>query len=191
MEASEHALVERARDGDHDAYGVLVERHSRAVFRLAYRITGQEQDAEDVVQEAFLRAYRQIGRFESRSSFGTWLYRIAVNCAHDLIRTRPRFSSRSSGPDDQGEAPEIADVSAGANPERVLASREIDRRVREGLDTLSDLERSAFILRHFEGLSIAEIGESLGLGPSAAKHSIFRAVQKMRRNVEPLMGTYR
>ncbi len=191
MEASEVALVERAQAGDQDAYGALVERHSRAVFRLAYRITGHEQDAEDVVQEAFLRAYRQIGRFEARSSFGTWLYRIAVNCAHDLLRARPRFVSKTSGDRRDDEEPEVTDSSAGANPERLLASREIDRRVRAGLDTLSDLERSAFILRHFEGLSIAEIGESLGLGTSAAKHSIFRAVQKMRRNVEPLMGTYR
>jgi RNA polymerase sigma-70 factor (ECF subfamily) len=191
MEASELALVERAQAGDHDAYGALVERHSRAVFRLAYRITGQEQDAEDVVQDAFLRAYRQIGRFEARSSFGTWLYRIAANCAHDLLRAKPRTTSKPSADEDGYELQELPDSSAGANPERVLASREIDRRVRAGLETLSDLERSAFILRHFEGLSIAEIGQSLGLGPSAAKHSIFRAVQKMRRNVEPLMGTSR
>ena len=191
MEASEFALVERAQAGDHEAYGALVERHSRAVFRLAYRITGQEQDAEDVVQDAFLRAYRQIGRFEARSSFGTWLYRIAVNCAHDLLRARPRLATRSRLEHDDYEEQDVADVSAGSNPERVLASREIDRRVRAGLDTLSDLERAAFILRHFEGRSIAEISQSLGLGPSAAKHSIFRAVQKMRRNVEPLMGTYR
>jgi RNA polymerase sigma-70 factor (ECF subfamily) len=191
MEASEFALVERAQAGDHEAYGALVERHSRAVFRLAYRITGQEQDAEDVVQDAFLRAYRQIGRFEARSSFGTWLYRIAANCAHDLLRARPRHASRPTPEDDGYEKPDVADGSAQANPERVLANREIHRRVRAGLDTLSDLERAAFILRHFEGLSIAEIGQSLGLGPSASKHSIFRAVQKMRRNVEPLMGTYR
>ncbi len=191
MEASELALVDRARAGDQDAYGALVERHSRALFRLAYRITGQEQDAEDVVQDAFLRAYRQLGRFEARSSFGTWLYRIAVNCAHDLLRARPRLASITAARDDEGAEQEVADVSAGADPERLLASREIDQRVRAGLDTLSDLERSAFILRHFEGLSIAEIGDSLGLGPSAAKHSIFRAVQKMRRNVEPLMGAYR
>jgi RNA polymerase sigma-70 factor (ECF subfamily) len=190
MEADDLVLVARARAGDHGAYGVLVERHSRSVFRLAYRITGNEQDAEDVVQDTFIRAYRQIARFESRSSFATWLYRVAVNCSHDQLRRRPRTVPQRSG-DDQGDALSgLADVSAGSNPERVLMSREIERRVRDGLDSLSETERAAFILRHFEGLSIEEIGRSLGLAASATKHSVFRAVQKMRRAVEPLAGTY-
>src|SRR5579862_1014677 len=89
MDASEAAAVlARARQGDGDAFRALVERHSRSVFRLAYRMTGNEQDAEDVVQESFLRAYRQLGRFESRANFGTWLYRIVSNCAVDLMRTK-------------------------------------------------------------------------------------------------------
>src|SRR5438874_12839218 len=91
MDATEAAAVlARARQGDSDAFRALVERHSRSVFRLAYRMTGNEQDAEDVVQESFLRAYRQLGRFEARANFGTWLYRIVANCAVDLMRTRWR-----------------------------------------------------------------------------------------------------
>src|SRR3954452_14466085 len=89
MDASEAAAVlARARQGDSDAFRALIERHSRAVFRLAYRMTGNEQDAEDVVQESFLRAYRQLGRFESRANFGTWLYRIVANCSVDALRAR-------------------------------------------------------------------------------------------------------
>src|SRR5205814_5454294 len=89
MDASEAAAVlARARQGDSDAFRALVERHSRSVFRLAFRMTGNEQDAEDVVQETFLKAYRQLGRFESRANFGTWLHRIAVNCSIDVIRGR-------------------------------------------------------------------------------------------------------
>src|ERR1700730_11338543 len=89
MDATEAAAVlARARQGDSDAFRVLVERHSRGVFRLALRMTGNEQDAEDVVQESFLRAYRQLGRFESRANFGTWLYRIVANCSVDLMRSR-------------------------------------------------------------------------------------------------------
>ncbi len=189
MEASDLALVARVRTGDHDAYGALVERHSRTVFRLAYRLTGHEQDAEDVVQDAFLRAFRQIAQFESRSSFATWLYRIAVNCSHDLLRKRPRGQARAAAPDEDDEVDALPDTTATSNPERALMSREIGSRVRAGLEALSDLERAAFVLRHFEGLSIDEIGRTLGLGTSAAKHSIFRAVKKMRRTVEPLMGT--
>src|SRR5204863_3967291 len=82
------AVLARARQGDSDAFRALVERHSRSVFRLAFRMTGNEQDAEDVVQESFLRAYRQLGRFESRANFGTWLYRIVANCSVDLMRAR-------------------------------------------------------------------------------------------------------
>src|SRR5476651_2094847 len=89
MDATEAAAVlARARQGDSDAFRALVEKHSRSVFRLAFRMTGNEQDAEDVVQETFLKAYRQLGRFESRANFGTWLHRIAVNCSIDLIRGR-------------------------------------------------------------------------------------------------------
>ena len=83
-------LVTKARTGDTDAFRVLVERHSRALFRLAYRMTGNQQDAEDVVQDSFLRAYKQLARFDERASFGTWLYRIAVNCSLDLVRSRKR-----------------------------------------------------------------------------------------------------
>ena len=82
------AAVALAREGDSDAFRGLVERHSRAVYRLAHRMTGSPQDAEDVVQDTFLKAYRQLGRFESRANFGTWLHRIAVNCSIDLIRSR-------------------------------------------------------------------------------------------------------
>jgi RNA polymerase sigma-70 factor (ECF subfamily) len=187
MEASDLAVVARVKAGDHDAFRHLVERHSRSVFRLAYRLTGQEQDAEDVVQETFLRAFREIRRFEARSSFATWLYRITVNCAHDLLRQRPRAGSRPSLDDpDLRVAADLADSSASADPLRELASRRIDQRVRSAMGALSDQERSAFVMRHFEGLSIEEIGRVLDLKTSAAKHSVFRAVHKLRRALEPV-----
>src|SRR5579871_716373 len=89
VEAADSARVlARARQGDEDAFRVLVEQHSRSAFRLAFRMTGNPQDAEDVVQESFLRAYRQLGRFESRANFGTWLYRIVANCSVDHMRAR-------------------------------------------------------------------------------------------------------
>src|SRR6185369_14568172 len=94
MELTDAAIVARARSGDADAYRVLVERHSRALFRLAFRMTGNESDAEDVVQESFLRAYRQLGKFDERATFGTWLYRIATNCSLDLVRSRKRRSEQ-------------------------------------------------------------------------------------------------
>ena len=94
MDEQDVRVVELARSGDDDAFRVLVERHSRNVFRLAFRMTGNEQDAEDVVQETFLRAYRQLSKYESRSSFATWLFRIASNYSLDLIRGRKRRTAR-------------------------------------------------------------------------------------------------
>src|SRR3954452_21102576 len=88
MPQTDAGAVALSRDGDSEAFRALVERHSRAVYRLAHRMTGTPQDAEDVVQETFLKAYRQLGRFESRANFSTWVHRIAVNCAIDLIRSR-------------------------------------------------------------------------------------------------------
>jgi RNA polymerase sigma-70 factor (ECF subfamily) len=189
MDGTDLALVTRVRGGDQEAFGVLVERHSRAVFRVAYRLTGHEQDAEDVVQETFLRAYRQIGTFESRSSFATWLYRIAFNCAHDVLRQRPRAGTRTSLDDDgQGERLEVADLSPSADPARELARRRLGERVQAAMAGLTHLERAAFVMRHFEGLSIEEIGRALDLRSSATKHSIFRAVRKLRMALEPVAG---
>jgi RNA polymerase sigma-70 factor, ECF subfamily len=185
MDASEAAAVlARARQGDSDAFPALVEQHSKSVFRLAFRMTGSEQDAEDVVQESFLRAYKQLGRFESRSHFGTWLYRITANCGVDLMRARQarHDRSRSESLDDAA----VTTPSEGPNPERLAESAEVRRRVAGALDCLSPLERAAFTLRHFEGRSIDEISSTLGLGTSAAKHSVFRAVKKLRVALEPL-----
>src|SRR5918911_1873700 len=91
------AVLAKARQGDSEAFRALVEQHSRRAFQLAYRMTGNEQDAEDVVQESFIRAYRQLGRFESRANFGTWLYRIVANCSVDLMRAKQARHDQSRG----------------------------------------------------------------------------------------------
>ncbi len=188
MEERDAAAVAKARAGDADAFGALVERHSRSIFRLAYRMTGNEHDAEDVVQDTFLRAHRRLARFQERANFGTWLYRIAVNCSLDLMRRRRRAAERSDSLDGEsaGGAPLVA-----ANlrlPDGELWNSELRRIVASAMEALSPLERSAFILRHYEGMSIDEIGRALGLRNNATKHSIFRAVRKMRAQLRPLMA---
>lgn len=192
MEDSDSVAVARVKSGDGDAYRVLVDRHSRSVFRLAYRMTGNEQDSEDVVQETFLRAYKQLHRWEARSSFGTWLFRIAANYSLDLMRKRKRHGEvtmNDSGPEE--DAPEMSQTLASSDPgpDRLLFSNRVQESVSEALNELSQQERTAFVLRHFEGQSIEEISGALGLSGNAAKHSIFRAVQKLRRHLEPLVGT--
>lgn len=180
MEESDASAIARAQSGDSEAFRVLVERHGRNVFRLAFRMTGNENDAEDIVQETFLKAYKQIHRYESRSTFGTWLYRIAANCSVDLIRMRKNRQSQD---------PELMQTvpSKDPGPDRLALSRQTQQRLTAAMAELSRQERTAFVLRHFEGFSIDQISATLGVGENAAKHSVFRAVQKLRKALEPVM----
>jgi RNA polymerase sigma-70 factor (ECF subfamily) len=191
MEWSDEAAAAKAKAGDADAFRVLVERHSRPMFRLAFRMTGNEQDAEDIVQDTFLRAYRRIEKFDERASFGTWLYRITVNCSLDLVRARKRRSEQSGSAN-----PEMDDLiqslpSTGATPDRMAMSGQARQRIAEAMEELSASERTAFVLRHFEGMCIDEVSRVLGCRPGAARHCVFRAVQKLRRALEPLVSTAR
>lgn len=182
METDDAIYVERAQGGDSEAFRVLVERYSQRLFRIAWRILGEEAGAEDAVQESFLRAYRALPRFDARSQFGTWLHRIAANTAIEILRKRQRQLSR------QDPDPEQADPATGEpGPDRRALSQEVDRAVREALAGLSPLERAAFVLRHYEERSIAEVCDTLGLRESAGKQAVFRAVKKLRRVLEPLM----
>lgn len=166
-------VVRRAREGDRAAFRILVETHSRDVFRLAYWITRNEDDAEDTVQETFLRAYQKLEDFEGRANFGTWLYRITANTAIDVLRRKNRHERR--------RAPlEAAEPSVPGGQEAALFGRQVRERVHVALGDLSDLERTAFAMRHFEELSLAEISSALDINVSATKQAIFRAVRKLR-----------
>ena len=189
MEDSDAAVIEQVRAGDTEAFRVLVERHSHAVFRLAYRMIGNEQDAEDVVQDTFLRAFRRLNQFAGQASFGVWLHRIAANCSLDLLRRRQRQAGAGA---QQNPLPaETLDwlPSSAPTPDCAVANAEMQQQVQSVLDALSPQERAAFVLRHFENRSIAEISLALGLRVSAAKHSVFRAVQKMRQALAPTVNS--
>ena len=125
MEATDLAAVERTRGGDTAAFRVLVERYGRSVFRLAFRMTGNEFDAEDVVQETFCARYKQLDSYESRSSFGTWLYRIAANYSLDLIRSRKRHAARHVA--DTAEQEDVLDSVKTTDPgqDRVYYSSQV------------------------------------------------------------------
>lgn len=194
MDGSDEATVAQIRAGDKEAFQVLVERHSHSLFRLGFRMTGNEQDAEEVVQEAFLRAYRSLDRFESRANFSTWLYRIGVNSALDLMRTRQRHTQGRAEVDPAAESPRSLQSlpdERQASPERAAYGVELQKKLEQALARLTPRERAAFVLRHFEGQSTAEIARALGLRSSAAKNTVFRAVQKLREALEPAMSTTR
>jgi RNA polymerase sigma-70 factor (ECF subfamily) len=174
--------VARVRSGETDAFRFLVERHNSAVYRLACRMTGNAHDAEDVVQETFLRAFKRLDDFEARSQFGSWLHRIAANCSYDLLRARARERMRRHETEgDEAEPIEHSLPSPAPGPDRLAAGGELRRRVQSAMQKMSALERAAFTLRHLEGRTIAEIQATLGLDTSAAKQSVFRAVRKVRQ----------
>jgi RNA polymerase sigma-70 factor (ECF subfamily) len=183
MEAEDGELA-RARSGDEEAFRTLVDRHGRALFALAWRLTGNAHDAEDVVQETFVKAWRRLDEFEARSQFSSWLHRIAANTAYDLLRSRRRR------PEDPLETEGVVRPLASEAPsaDRLVFGRELDTRVRAALHRLGPLERSSFLLRHVEGLSMREIAEALGSEPNAVKQSVCRAVKKMRDALRPALA---
>jgi RNA polymerase sigma-70 factor (ECF subfamily) len=193
MEITDAAVVAQVLAGDRDAFRVLVERHSRSIFRVVYRMTGNQQDAEELVQEVLLRAYKSLGRFEMRSNFSTWLYRIAINRTLDFLNARKAQMQSQDGyqiaddPDPE-DSRQVQVPSASPGPERVVLSGEVKSRVAQAMTLLTPVERVAFTMRHMEGRSIEEIGQALNLKASAAKNSVFRAVQKLRQQLEPLTG---
>jgi RNA polymerase sigma-70 factor (ECF subfamily) len=185
MEWSDAAAADETRKGNSQAFRVLVERHSRALFRLAYRMTGNEQDAEDLVQETFFRAYKQIGRFDGRAAFSTWLYRICTNCGFDLLRAK-KNRREAPIPESQEGFHWLDRVAAPEpTPDRITESGQIAGMLEPALQKLSEMERTAFILRHYEGCGIDHIACILGIRENAAKQTVFRAVQKLRRELQP------
>lgn len=185
-EAIKHVLA-----GDRDAYRILMDRHFQSAFRLAYRITGNQEDAEEATQEAFLRAYNKLNTFRQQSGFGTWVTRIAMNTAinsverrnRDLTHNSSRIAEQSSRTDNTVQ---VADHHAG--PERILLDCEAATLRQAALAALTPMERTAFTLRHMEDLPISEIAEALHIPANSAKQAVFRAVSKLRRALSPVAG---
>ena len=186
MRNGDQALIRAVLDGDKDAYGVLVERHGGSMFRVAFRITESEPDAQEVVQEAFLRGYRSLADFDARADFRTWIYRIAVNCALQVLQKRKSEAAVPITEEFDEEQSGIQLSDGGAGPERLLLDKEIEHRRHAAMEKMTEDEQLAFVLRHLEGRSTDEIAATLEVTPNNARQALFRAVQKMRRSLAPL-----
>jgi RNA polymerase sigma-70 factor (ECF subfamily) len=196
MEVSDAAVVAQVLAGDKDAFRVLMSRHSRSVYSVVYRMTGNPQDTEELLQETFLRAYKALPRFELRSNFGTWVYRIAVNRTLDFLSARKaqmqagmKDTYQITDNPDADDSRQLQMPTGDPGPDRILLGAEMTAKLAEAMDLLTPVERAAFTMRHMEGRSIEEIGETLNLKISAAKNSVFRAVQKLRQQLEPFAGS--
>ena len=188
MQENDHSVVRAVLAGDKEAYGALVRAHSTTVFRVAFRIVGNEADADEIVQEVFLRGYQRLESFQQRSAFGTWIYRIAVNCALDRLNKPAIEADCRPGDEDDPEQKTVQVATQDADPERSLLSREISAIQEMAMRRLTSTEKAAFVLRHLEDRSISEVAEVLEISSNAAKQAVFRAVQKLRRELAPLRG---
>jgi len=189
MGQNDRATIQAVLAGDRDAYGLLVMQHSRMLFRLAFRMTGNEADADDVVQEAFLRGFQKLATFEERANFGTWIYRIAVHCALDKLESRRRELARQVCEENDPEQDGVQVADSAAGPERLVLSTEIGSLGDLALQALTAMERTAFVLRHMEQRNTDEIAAALDVAPNTAKQTVYRAVQKMRKRLAVLRVT--
>ena len=172
--------------GDRDAYRVLVDRHYQYAFRLAFRVVGDAADAEEVTQEAFFRAYTRLSSFRQDATFSTWVNRIVINTALNLVERDLQHAGEPLAGDGGSLAVQVADRTAG--PERLLLDREAHTLREAAMDTLTPMERTAFTLRHMEEMPIPEIAEALRVPANSAKQAVFRAVGKLRRALAPAAG---
>lgn len=191
LDKQESAIsLEALRNGDRAAFAQLVDAYSNKIYRLALKMLNDSQDAEDVLQETFMKALRAISTFEGRSSLSTWLYRIAVNEALMLLRKRRPdiVSVEDERADAEGESEPVEVVDWCCLPEQELESAETRRFLDLAIQRLSPALRAVFVLRDIEGLSVRETSESLGISEVAVKTRLLRARLRMREELSVYFG---
>ena len=176
----ELAVIRRVQRGDANAFEYLVAAYEKNVYNLALRMTGNPEDAEDMAQEAFLKAYSSLDSFRGDSKFSVWLYRIVSNLCLDLLRAKQRRPVQSlTVENDEGEVDELEISDEHFSPEKLLDRKLTRESVQRGLASLPDDSRQILLLRELQGMSYEEIGEALGLEPGTVKSRIFRARKKL------------
>ena len=189
--ALEMDLIREAQAGSRAAFDVLVRQYEHQVLRLALHLTGSEHDAEDIYQDAFLKAYRYIGNFRFECSFYTWIYRIVTNlCLDQLRRRKTRREDRAVVVDRTGDEIDllasVSDDRSFSNPARELDRKLLGERIQAALGKLTPRERMVFELKHYQGLRLRTIGEMLNTTEETAKNTLFRATKKLRAQLAEL-----
>ncbi len=181
---NEQLIISRAKNGNIQYFQKLVELYSHRLYAAAYRILGDKEHAEDCIQEVFIKVHKKIGTFNEQSKFSTWLYSVTVNTAIDIQRKHAKHSKNDS------ESFDTFVCESSNNPEKYLDRDDISATTQRAIMQLSEDTRLAFILRHHEERSVAEISEILGINPNTVKNRIFRAVSRLRELLQPLASDF-
>ena len=181
----ENCLIREAQGGSHAAFSQLVRAHDEAVLRLAFRITGSRNDAQDIYQDVFLKVYRKMDRFRFECSFSTWITRIVANTCFDHLRKgRNRREIGTITVDAEGEENDllnlVRDDRQAHNPEREFLRNELGRSILCALQRLTPRERIVFDLKHFQGMKLKAVSEILNTSEGSVKTSLLRATRKLR-----------
>ncbi len=182
-DASDEALALALQGGEERALDELVRRHQQRLYSVAYRMTFNREDALDITQDAFIKAYRKIGSWKPTGSFQAWLLRLTTNQAIDHIRRRKRYGMRSAGEAARVEMDVELAAPAAAETDRAAGVLEIEERIHRALSTLSPSQRTVFVLRHYEGMKLREIAPVLGCSVGSVKVHLFRAMRKLREEL--------
>ncbi len=188
----DHALIERAKRGESQAFRELVERHQRRALTLALALVRDEQDAREVVQEAFLRVHRGLESFQGSSSFFTWLYRIVTNLSIDLMRRPARRETEVEAYLDHVDEQDIPFLSRidGADPFDAVRRQEIAKRIERGLAELPPYHRGVIVMREVHGMTYEEMAEAMGVSKGTIMSRLFHARQKLQRALSDCYGEH-
>ena len=180
---SDQELIARTLGGDGAAYGILVERFQRKIYRVAYAITRDETEADTITQDTFIQAYTHLGNFQGRSELETWLTRITINRSRDWLRRRKFVSLFSYDDDSDDRIYAIEPVDEQPDAERLFMSHQLRAAILRAERTLSSQQKIIFRLRHYENRSLEEIAELLGLRSGTVRAHLFRAIHKVRKEL--------
>ncbi|HKL62194.1 MAG TPA: RNA polymerase sigma factor RpoE [Woeseiaceae bacterium] len=186
---SDAALVKRVQEGDKQAFNLLVLKYQTKIVNLVMRYVRDPDEANDVAQEAFLKAYRALPRFRGDSAFYTWLYRIAVNTAKNYLvaaKRRPvEYDLDLQDPEQYDMQARLKDIDS---PERMMMKDEVQRTIDEAIDELPEDLRTAIVLRELEGMTYEEIAETMECPVGTVRSRIFRAREAISKRIEPLLS---
>jgi RNA polymerase sigma-70 factor (ECF subfamily) len=190
MAQNEQILIDRYCNGDQMAFSDLVGRHKKKIYYLAYDITGDHQEAEDISQEVFIKMFRSLKNFRRDAKVSSWLYKITFNTCIDSLRKRPSKLSGSLEEIDQLKilADPMVSKSLSFDPERDAEASQIQKRIAVSLQNISPKERAVFVMRHYNDLKLNEIAEIMNVKIGTVKSLLFRAVKKLQRELSPYLG---